>query len=973
MLRRNPDTTFEEDPVRARRIRNPSSGTAQRSGTPVRESLRAALPLTQDDAHLRRAYRTHARPRLAELLGSIGLDVVYRRGQGDTLWFVEEGREVAVLDLLSGYGAGLLGHNHPELVAIAQECLRSGMVTHAQASCRGWSALLCETLARSLERAAGQDYVVHLLNTGTEAAEGAVRHAESSRREGLTRALARIESASRELTEELATLPAMQVAVLCEAARAADPRVADAADLVEILRRWSDLNCAAAAATPVFVALERAYHGSGTAAGKLSWGKRYRAGLSLTGIDARFVASDAPQALEVLLRETAISLWGPVRNRSGAWSVAAHSEPRVAALFIEAVQGEGGIRPVAAEHLRAFALACRKGGVTLVADEIQTGLGRTGRFLACEQAGLRPDIVLLSKVLGGGLAKIAALAIARRRYVHDFALQHASTFAEDDFSSRIALGVIELLERDREALMQRSRRLGERFLTGLRRLQQRWPQVLADVRGRGLMLGIEFADQRGNPSPMIRALDSAEALGGIAAGWLLAEERVRLAPALRNPRTLRIQPPATIRAAGIRRALTALDRLCGLIACGDVLRLTAFLHGEDPGVAAPPAETAGGVFRVPPPDFARGTAYAVAHAQTATRNPRVAFLGHFIDAGSVRGVEPRLEALSDQGISHMLRRMEAWSDHFPFRRFATRSRTGQEVEALIVAWAILPGRWMAARRDPSLYARLVADIRDAFGEVIEEGCRWVGFGGFTSILTDACKDVRNSGIRVTSGNSLTVGMAARGLERAAVESGIALREETVAIVGATGNIGRMHAHLAAPSAGRLLLLGRPGSEARLREVRGEIRERYPMLAEVELTTDLARLRECRGIVTASNSPQPIVGAQHIADGPVAFLDVSVPQDAFPDLAAARPELCYIRGGVVRLPDGEAVSRLQLPGWHLPDGHGYACLCETLLLGLEDLDSDYSCGPLEPDRVRRILALADRHGFELGAYKTLPTV
>jgi predicted amino acid dehydrogenase len=112
-----------------------------------------------------------------------------------------------------------------------------------------------------------------------------------------------------------------------------------------------------------------------------------------------------------------------------------------------------------------------------------------------------------------------------------------------------------------------------------------------------------------------------------------------------------------------------------------------------------------------------------------------------------------------------------------------------------------------------------------------------------------------------------------------------------------------------------------------------------------------------------------VGPEHLVDGPTVFLDVSVPGDAMPGLESDRPSLLYIRGGVVQLPHGdEAESVLELPGWHLPDGHAYACLAETLLLGLEGIDENFSCGEVSAESVFRILQLADKHGFVLGDYQ-----
>ncbi len=317
--------------------------------------------------------------------------------------------------------------------------------------------------------------------------------------------------------------------------------------------------------------------------------------------------------------------------------------------------------------------------------------------------------------------------------------------------------------------------------------------------------------------------------------------------------------------------------------------------------------------------------------------------------------------------------MEGWSCHFPMRRFRIRSITGKEVDGVVYGWPIMPEGYMAALRDRRKYTRMVDDVREALFEATDEGCKWAGFGGFTSILTRSCAAVRNEDIRVTSGNSLTAGMAAAAVVRSCREAGLDLSKETIAVVGAAGNLGRIQAHLLKPDAGKILLVGRPGSENRLHRIAAELIEEDDLGAEVEITTDIKRLVECRVIVTASNSTKPIVFPEHVAAGPTVFLDISVPGDAAPELHEARPEMHYIRGGIVRLPNGAGESRLHLPGWHLPDGHAYACLAETILLGLEELDSDYSCGPVNPARVRHIMALAAKHGFELGSYQLRPSL
>src|SRR5207302_9543712 len=133
------------------------------------------------------------------------------------------------------------------------------------------------------------------------------------------------------------------------------------------------------------------------------------------------------------------------------------------------------------------AALCREKGIPLVVDEIQSGMGRTGAFLASQALGLKPDYLCLSKSLGGGLAKIGALLIKRDRFVEEFSVKHTSTFAEDDRSCLLALKALEILDRD--DLPARCAARGRHLLQKLEELRARFPDQIKDVRGKGLMVG----------------------------------------------------------------------------------------------------------------------------------------------------------------------------------------------------------------------------------------------------------------------------------------------------------------------------------------------------------------------------------------------------------------------------------------------------------------------------------------------------
>lgn len=165
----------------------------------------------------------------------------------------------------------------------------------------------------------------------------------------------------------------------------------------------------------------------------------------------------------------------------------------VAAFIVEPIQGKGVNLPRDGYLVEAERL-CRKHGTLFVADEIQCGLGRTGRFLACEHWGVEPDMVLLAKALSGGFAPVGAVACRRAVFDKVFdrmdkAVVHGSTFAKNDLA--MAAGLATLAVFDEEKLIERTADLGERLITGLRaRIGD--SEFVHEVRGKGMMIGIEF-------------------------------------------------------------------------------------------------------------------------------------------------------------------------------------------------------------------------------------------------------------------------------------------------------------------------------------------------------------------------------------------------------------------------------------------------------------------------------------------------
>lgn len=203
-----------------------------------------------------------------------------------------------------------------------------------------------------------------------------------------------------------------------------------------------------------------------------------------------------------------------------------------AAVLLEVVQGEGGVRPGEPEFLRGAQALVRERGALLIVDEIQTGFGRTGTLFACEQFGLEPDLLALAKSLAGGVPMGAVLIGERVKKLTP--LSHGTTFGGNPLACAAALATLDVIEG--EDLPARARELGAHALARLRAIQA---PVVREVRGLGLMLGVELKTK---VTPVLQAL---------------MRRKVLALPA--GPTVLRLLPPLVIEKEQLDRALDAVE------------------------------------------------------------------------------------------------------------------------------------------------------------------------------------------------------------------------------------------------------------------------------------------------------------------------------------------------------------------------------------------------------------------------------
>lgn len=236
---------------------------------------------------------------------------------------------------------------------------------------------------------------------------------------------------------------------------------------------------------------------------------------------------------------------------------------KIAAFIVEPIQGKAVTLP-AGDYLKAAADLCRRHGTLLVADEVQTGVGRTGRFLAVEHWNVEPDMVLLAKTLSGGHVPIGAVLTRKKIFDKVFdsmehAVVHGSTFGGNDMAMAAGIATLDVLES--EKLIDRAARLGERLIRDLSALVPRY-EFLHDVRGKGLMIGLEFG-----PPQSLKLKAAWHALEASQEGLfsqlitmpLFKEHNILSQVAAHASHTIKLLPPFVISEADCDHIVAAFD------------------------------------------------------------------------------------------------------------------------------------------------------------------------------------------------------------------------------------------------------------------------------------------------------------------------------------------------------------------------------------------------------------------------------
>lgn len=879
-------------------------------------------------------FAKYVRPKIAQLLALMKMDVVYHRGQGENLYFYEKSKndpaileEIEVKDFLGGYGTQLFGHSRSELQQALEEALQSQIPFQSQASIKHYTSLLAQKLdqalsaeRRELSLQEDHQYISTFTNSGAESVEASIKLALSVWKDRKDKILHKV-SQSVAMSASFSD---------CEKAKSK----------IENLQKESRR------IKPVFVALKRSFHGKTSGALAMTANTEYssmfeRSAISVVFLDPEKFENQNDSQTQLLTKiedalQEQIPTWKDIFSQTGL--------SPIVGLIYEPIQAEGGICSLSQEFLLALRAFTKKYNTPLIADEIQTGWMRCGHLVYSHQLGVVPDVILLGKALGGGTVKSGVMMASEAFYTKSFGFKHTSTFAEDETSSYVMLAVTELVKKHKNEIQERAKIFENRIRAAVAKLQSKFPGIITEVRGAGFLIGIEFNDQFPRHSFLIHALFNSGFGTYFLSSYLLNKYRLRLGVTLSSPLTLRIEPNYEISQSAIDQLEIALDDLCACLYEGRTGKLTAHLWKDSPDTGA--------IISYPVPTF-----------QATPEQTKICFLCHLVSPQQVKNIDPVLKALSPRDLGKVLEVSEVINLGAIIDEAIVRDKIGNQAHYHAYGFFNTSKYFEELHRkgDPALLQR----VQDVVTELENAGHEYIGLGQFTSIVTWNGLGLKTKPTtKITTGNSLTVATTVMSVEKIIQELGKDMKQLTVGVVGVTGNVCSVVAEIMLEKVNKLKLFYRDhaGPSERFKKIHDQLKQQSRLPSEnLIASTDLNELSDCDLIIVGTNATSALIFPHHLKQNAV-IVDISVPTNVHSSVLSERKDVICFSGGLIKLPENQ---QLMFSQTGLPPGEVFACLAETLMMALLKVDTAYSYGPLTKSSVERAIKDFKKVGYELG--------
>lgn len=673
-----------------------------------------------------------------------------------------------------------------------------------------------------------------------------------------------------------------------------------------------------------------------------------------------------------------------------------------AGFIVEPIQGEGGMIEATPEYLKAAEMLCKRYGTFFLLDEIQTGIGRTGYLFASHKYDVKPDMLLLSKALGGGLYPIGAVVVKKGAYNKDFDKKHSSTFANGGLGTQIANVVLDQFEESNllESVRNKETYIRER----LARLEASYPDVFSFT-GAGLMYALRFKDDYSFNNYIASFCQNRDVLSYIITGYLLNEKKFLCMPFLGDAYgAIRFEPSLTAPQEVIVNFLNAVEEVCQLIKGRRYDLLMSYLIGRQLDAAD--------IANIPQYEAAKDEILGDFAYTEKKKTPRFAFLMHATsNADVVRGLPVAIREKFNQNeqtaLADWIMRFGA-IDPTPERtvQVTMRSKTGSLVEGILIFSPMRPEDMMKLTADEK--KQLMNDYMDV---AEREEVDVVGLGAFTSVISRAGADITPRKFHLTTGNSFTALSTAEAVKEA---MGSEITQKNLMVIGARGSVGRLafmelcryfkNVYLVGSGrsgtkplydtiAAALVELIEAGVEAKpgsalaktiamlhlmdmdYRNVINQLRERGAgFLQEVinnallqgigfpfDVSCEIADFVDCTDcVVTVTSEGKPFIKANIFRRGTKIF-DTARPFDVIGHDAEHTTGVTVYEGGLVDQPQETAFGDCNMIGSR--PGVNLACLSETIALAMEGVTRNYSVGPNIPFlEAKAVFNFSTKHGF-----------
>jgi predicted amino acid dehydrogenase len=354
-------------------------------------------------------------------------------------------------------------------------------------------------------------------------------------------------------------------------------------------------------------------------------------------------------------------------------------------------------------------------------------------------------------------------------------------------------------------------------------------------------------------------------------------------------------------------------------------------------------------------------AAAIPKSLSESKATRVGFLSHIINLETLRRMDASLEGVSESDFRRLFRLNLNHTAPFCYHQQEIRGLKGESI-ILNVYGLFIPSYQFEEdlRQQTHLTFKKVQNAVDL---ATSEGCHYFGLGQYTSIVSMNGQLLKNR-IPITTGNSLTAGMAVRGIEDLMKKRGISVENVRIGVVGFTGNICQVVAQLLGDFGAPMTLIHRePFAESPRFQAAVKTLFQHSTVSKDTLicTHDINALKDCDVVLVGTNSAQQFILPEHLKPNAI-VLDISVPSNLHPSVKSSNQFTCF-QGGFARFPFE------QVPGHHWIPAAGtknwFACMAETILCGLYGIKESYSIGTLNKNSIIETLRMADEMGVTLG--------